>query len=235
MDKGLVERINSQVKQLGLDPNLLNLAELLRYETEKHLPLDFAFLYSNTQDNQASVFGGAAELKQKGLANSFLVIGSDDDRTGFPGYVRWSTALEALVGPNMSTVPLLPMKKNGVINVNNLSESESMVAFAARQNIPSLYVVAWNVQQLRAVMTAVSVVRRENSPLNLFSHSGTNLPWDETVYHSQGKDRGTREGFVQKELERIVSYQAQGDILPVKDIIRYMESRTLPPTAHRNG
>ena len=230
MDRDLVERINHHVKQRGFDPQLSNLAELLLYEREKHPPLDFAFLYSNTRDNQDSVFGGAAKLKQRGLAHLFLVIGSDDDTTGFPGYTRWSAALEAVVGPeNIRPVPLLPMKKDRRVNVNNLSESESMVAFAEELNMPSLYVVAWNVQQMRAVMTAVSVVRGENSALNIFSYSGTKLPWCDVVYHSQGINRGTREEFVQRELERIVRYQAQGDIMPAKDVISYMESRTIPP------
>ncbi len=229
MDRDLVERIQYHVKELGLDSKLLDLAELLLYEKEEHPCLDSAFLYSNTRDNRASVFGGAAELKQKGQAHSFLLIGSDDDTTGFPGYTKWSTALEAVVGQgNVKPVPLLPMKKNGRINVNNLSESESMVAFAAGQNILSLYVVAWNVQQLRAVMTAVSVVHRESSPLSLFSHSGTKLPWGKFVYHSQGIDVDTREGFVPRELKRITGYQMIGDILPAGEVIKYMEQRRLP-------
>lgn len=230
MDRDLVERIHYHVKALGLDPKLSDLAELLTYEKEKHPCLDCAFLYSNTKDNQDSVFGGAAQLKQEGRAHSFLTIGSDDTSTGIPGYTKWSEALEAIVGPGIvKPVPLLPMKKNGRINVNNLSESESMVAFAAGQNILSLYVVAWNVQQLRAVMTAVSVVRRESSPLSLFSHSGTKLPWGELVYHSQGAERDTREGFVLGELQKIVTYQAERDILPAKEIISYLEGRALSP------
>ncbi|MBI2141610.1 hypothetical protein HYU16_04280 [Candidatus Woesearchaeota archaeon] len=231
MDRDLVERIHHCVKELGLDHKLSELAELLLYETEKHPPLDSAFLYSNTQDNQASVFGGAAELKQKRLAHSYLLIGSDDDSTGFQGYTRWSTALEAVVGRgNIRPVPLLPMKKNGVINVNNLSESESLVDYAAKQGIQALYVVAWNVQQLRAVMTAVSVVLKEGSQLSIFSHSGTKLPWDSVVHHSQGNEVGTRAEFVSRELVmKIAKYQAEGDILPARDIIQYMERRALPP------
>ncbi|MBI2144282.1 hypothetical protein HYU17_03995 [Candidatus Woesearchaeota archaeon] len=230
-DKGLIGRVYAAVKELGLDPTFIELAERI---IQDHKPkLEHAFLFSNTKDNQLSVFKGAASLYHEGRAGSFLIIGSDDDTTGFPGYTRWANALEDVVGMGIHgrvmPVPLLPMMKSGRLNVNNKSESESLGAFAALKKIGALYAVAWNIQQLRAFMTAASEVISHGLELDVFNHLGSALPWEDVVYHSQGTEKGTREYFVKRELVKIAEYQAKGDIMPASDVISYMERRKIPP------
>ena len=228
--KDLIARISAAVKELGLDPKFTELAEMITQDQKPGLKT--AFLFSNTRDNQQSVFEGAANLYREGRTGSFLVIGSDDDTTGFPGYTKWATGLEEVVGPDIRgrimRVPLLPMRRNGQRNINNKSESESLGAYATAKKIGALYAVAWNVQQLRAFMTAASEVMDQSLELNIFNQLGATLPWGDVVYHSQGSDRGTREDFVRRELIKIAGYQADGDIKPASDVISYMRQRTIP-------
>lgn len=225
----LLDRIHRVAKELGMDGSIVDLGELIL--NDRHTSLDEAYLFTNTQDNEQSLFRAAQQMRLDGLAEKFLIIDGAEAH-GFPGYNAWHERLGIMVGSdNVRHVPL-PNR----YQVNTLTESQALAAYAREHNKQFLYIVAAHFHQLRAVMTAASeAVRHErlgNNQLNLFSYVGASLPWDETVFHSQGTLRATRAELIRHEMERIQTYQTKGDILPTADIITYLDGRRAPPQRH---
>ena len=58
-------------------------------------PADAAYLYCQTQDNQASVFGAAQSIVREGLAKRILICDAPPV-SGYPGYAAWKWELARL-------------------------------------------------------------------------------------------------------------------------------------------
>ena len=221
----LFERIGMAVRELGADSKLLDVAD--RIINDMRPSLEDAYLFANTSDNEKSLFEAAQYIQKEELAGRFLVI-DGADANGFPGYEAWSTRLGEYVG----LANVQPVKIDDPYQINTLSESQALAARVRETGLRHLFIVAANFHQLRAMMTAASEeIRHErqgNEPYNLFNFVGEELPWEETVAHSQGTLVATRAELVGHELERIQRYQVKGDIMPAEDILAYMERRTLP-------
>ncbi len=242
----LVDRINAAAKELGMDGSIVDLAE--RLIDDERPQLKDAYLFGQTVYNQDSEFQAAKLMQQEKLANTFWVINSIEAE-GFPGYAKWLEGLGNLVG-HENVKPLSIQEnmrqrfwkeayqdaKTGLLipahcNVNTLSESQSLVTLAQNEGRHFWYAVSTQFHFLRAYMTlaseAISQEERGGPLLSIFNYLGTEQPWDERVMHSQGTLVATRaELLAAHEMQRIRDYTK---ILPARDIMDYMDRRTLPP------
>jgi len=109
--------------------------------------------------------------------------------------------------------------------VNTLVEAELLIKKAQTAKWSEVVIVAAPFHQLRAFITTVSIASKKMPNLKIYNYVGQPLTWDQTVYHSQGTLKGTRTSFIYSELERIEKYTAKGNLLPIEDILDYLNKR----------
>lgn len=183
--------------------------------------VDAAYLFGQTVDNERSVLDAGAALVGDRRART-LWIPDSGPRFGYPGIKAW---LEQLAARGVARARVAGVPTDHVPHLHTLSEAQTVVRFAREQGIKSVAVVAAPFHQLRAFMTVVSVVLREDSELTVFSRAGSSLPWDEVVCHSMGTLRASRQDLVGTELERIERYRAKGDLVLEVEVLEYLRRR----------
>ena len=184
-------------------------------------PTDGAYLYCQTRSNQQSIFQSAQFLLNNSLTSKILILHSEAKK-GYPGFTEWKQQLQQL-GLSVDRIEGVENKETSMLNT--LIESEALVRFAKQHGYRSLFVVAPPFQQLRALMTAVTVVLREYPRLLIYSYPGLAMPWQEEVVHSQGTLRAKRCDLIQEEFERIETYQNKGDLALFEQVLKYLNQR----------
>ena len=180
-----------------------------------------AVLFSQTTDNQNSVFSAAKLILEDKLAEKILVVKSGPV-SGYPGFSTWRSELGKL-GIQSNRIVGVELRKNN--SLNTLIESEAIINYAAQKEYHSLYVVSSPFHQLRAFMTLVTVALRYYPDLRIFSYTGIPLPWLDRVVHSQGTLSGIRKDLIKAEFDRIEKYQQKGDLASEREIIEYLNRR----------
>lgn len=110
-------------------------------------------------------------------------------------------------------------------NLNTLSESEKLAQHAKMFGWKNIWITAPAFQQLRTFMSLVTAVKKEFHLAKIYNIPGLPLKWHKEMVHYQGEVKGRPLDFILSEAERIQKYIAQGDILPVEQILKYFEER----------
>jgi len=186
-------------------------------------PADAAYLYCQTQDNQASVFGAARSIVREGLAKRILICDAPPV-SGYPGFAAWQRELAAL-GIDGDVVGQVPVGEVGMLHT--LIESTALISFARLQDYKTIMIVSSPFHQLRALLTAASVAIKAWPEINIYSCPGVALPWSEAAVHSQGILQAKRIDLIHEEVRRIGSYQTKGDLASFEEVGRYLLSRDL--------
>src|SRR3989344_5318893 len=116
------ERLHKLAGDFGVDRRVMDLAEIVYHDSPK--AVERAYLFAETIDNQESVFGAAKRMKGEGLAQTFLIIGKEDEGTGFPGFSHWKAMLE---GYNVDAVPFMPIESRTTVDTQ--TEARSLVEY----------------------------------------------------------------------------------------------------------
>ncbi len=184
-------------------------------------PVDGAYVYCTTDDNQLSVFRAARAIYTHRLAKRILFYQAPP-MSGYGGADRCRDGLETIGIPSGSIhgIPAVD-----TTSINTLIESQALIPYAEEQGMKALIVVAPPFHLLRAFMTAVTVALTVHPKLMLYSYPGATLPWMEMVAHSQGTLRAPRRQLIQEELMRIQTYQKKGDLAPFETVLGYMDRR----------
>lgn len=183
--------------------------------------LPAAYLFAQTQDNEASVLGAGLELLRTARVAALRLPGCTAI-AGYPGFERWQAEL---VNAGAPAQRIEPVALDLVAGINTKVEAEAAVALARARADAALAVVAAPFHQLRAFMTVVRVALAEHPILRLYSFPGLALPWAEIVTHSQGTVCATRAGLIEPELRRIERYTAKGDLIQVRKVLDYLDRR----------
>lgn len=186
---------------------------------------DGAYLFAQTEDNEASVFDAACHLLNTD-STSRILIPETDPQGGYPGYSAWQLALlqRGIAAECIQGVPTGHPDR-----LHTLIEAEACIHAAQRHGLRSLQVIAAPFHQLRAFMTMVTVAVREQADLGLYSYPGVAQPWHEQVVHSQGTLTATRQDLILSELERIDRYQRKGDLGSYELVLTYLNQRDRRP------
>jgi hypothetical protein len=179
------------------------------------------FLFGQTEHNEASVLMKVKQLLDTHQTERILFIDTPP-ASGYPGYEAWSRSLTEQ-GVDPQYIAGVPMPQVPVLHT--LAEAEAVVRYARQQKFRSLYVTAAPFHQPRAFMTAVTAALRIYPELNIYSQTGTPLPWLEEAVHSQGKTKGARKELISGELHRIEKYQKQGDLASAEQVLAYLDRR----------
>jgi hypothetical protein len=200
------------------------LFELLLKAASDPMPSSLAdgvYLFGQTVQNQESVLDAGQALLLEGVVKNIL-IAQTHARSGYPGYDVWKSELLSRDIPEDRIVGV-PIEDELLLHTNN--EANCVVRHCQALAYTSLVVTAPPFHQLRAFMSVVSSVMDLGSTLSVYSKIGAPLPWGETVIHSQGTLRGTRESFIYSEMERIERYHAKGDLRSATDVLEYLHKR----------
>ena len=191
-------------------------------DTRPQGPVDGAYLYCTTVDNQEPLFPAARMLISHAIASRIYILDAQA-MSGYPGVVQCRQQLGEFGLPTeqIESVPYT----NGAASINTLVESQALVRFARDRGIGSLVLVSPPFHQLRAFMTAVTVTRNVYPELAIYSHPGSAMPWMASVTHSQGTLQAQRRQLIQEELTRIHTYQNKGDLAGFEDVLDYLNRR----------
>ena len=184
-------------------------------------PVDGAYLYCTTADNQNSVIEAAGTLMRQGIARRTLIFEADA-MSGYPGGARYR---EALMGIGVAADQIRGVPAGEITSINTLIEAEAMVSFVKERGFRDLVVVSPPFHQLRAFMTAVTVALKVYPDLLIYSWPGTTLPWMAAVTHSQGTLQAPRRQLIQEERVRIDTYQKKGDLARFEAVLAYLDNR----------
>ncbi len=195
-------------------------ARVLR-DTPPPCRLPAAYLFAQTEDNEASVLGAGLELLC-GERIEVLRLPGCPAIAGYPGFNHWQAKLVAAGAPPQRIEAVALEVAAGI---NTKVEAEAAVRLALARGDCALAVVAAPFHQLRAFMTAVRVALAEHTALRLYSFPGLALPWAEQVTHSQGTVSATRAGLIEPELRRIERYTEKGDLIQVHQVLDYLDQR----------
>lgn len=189
--------------------------------------IDAVYLYSQTEDNQSSVLSAAHQLLKEKCIRKILIADSGP-KSGYPGYCLWEKTLREMGVPE-SSISGVDLRETA--SLNTLIEANAMIQYAKRHQYTDIYVVASPFHQLRAFMTSVTASQEYYPEINIYSHNGHPLPWQDSVAHSQGETSGLRRALISGELERIAKYQQKGDLAKNADVLNYLNQRDIPAIA----
>ncbi|MCX6802992.1 MAG: hypothetical protein NTY48_00280 [Candidatus Diapherotrites archaeon] len=180
--------------------------------------LEYAYFFSQTKDNEDSAFKATREIKEKELAEKFVI---DDSKPwlGYSGYASWKTKMSFVGAENIVGIPL-PSE-----TYHTVMEAEAIISFAKEKGISNMYISAPPFHLPRAFLSAISCALRNYKTLNFFAYPGAVLDWNEEVVHNQGLFRAKRIDFMKSELERIDKYQRKGDLVSARDALNYIKNR----------
>jgi hypothetical protein len=145
-------------------------------------PVDGAYLFCTTVDNQTSQFVAARRLIRDRIARCILILESKP-MSGYPGSIQFR---KGLVKSGLTKEQIRGVPAGTLSSINTLTESEALIQFAKEKGVGDLVVVSPPFHQLRAFMTAVSVALRIHPKLEIYSFPGAAMPWMEVAVHSQG-------------------------------------------------
>ena len=185
--------------------------------------VDAVYLFAQTEDNQESVFATAQHLIQCAMTQSIACMYTPP-MSGYPGYENWQKALVSHRIPVNQLEAIHPVPADTTM-LHTRIEAESLLWHAKQKGYKRIIVTAAPFQQTRAFMAAVTLAVTEYPALKIYSYPGKALPWHQEVMHSQGTLKATRAGLIAGETERIATYIQKGDLLPVKDVLEYLNKR----------
>jgi hypothetical protein len=192
-------------------------------DTLPDTPLDGAYMFAQTSDNQESVLGAAHKLWGSRLIKKICCINTGP-MSGYPGFAAWqeNLSLKVMNERGLEAVPLIPAD-TPILHTG--IEAQSMVSYAKVQGYESMVVIAPPFHQTRAYMAAVTAALKIYPALMLYNYPGNTQPWQQLVTHSQGNVHDSRSGLVKGEINRIYKYQETGELSTTNEILAYMNKR----------
>jgi hypothetical protein len=184
-------------------------------------PVDAAYLYCQTAENQESVFQAADFIVRHSLASEIWILDTEE-KGGYPGFSIWK---RHLVEKGIDPGCIVGVASHNKSELHTRIESKALIRFAKNQGCEKIYVAAAPFQQFRAYMTAVTLALEEFPELFIYSFPGVALPWRDEVFHSQGKLRAARCSLIHEELKRIEIYQNKKDLALFDPVLQYMNQR----------
>lgn len=183
--------------------------------------IEALFLFGQTVDNQDSAFDTAERLYRR-FPDLQLLMLAGGRRSGYPGFELWQRALTAR-GIAGDDIHPLPPADSAILHTR--IEALALVDYLKAKAYRRVGVTAAPFHQVRAFMTAISVALEAGLDVALYSCPGTPQPLLEAASHSQGALSHQRRDLIAKEIQRIDTYQAKGDLTTTDEILNYLEER----------
>ncbi len=198
--------------------------ELLNRVLSDPLPqikVDGLYLFCQTQDNESSVLESGVALYHLGITNKLFILGSPP-MNGYPGFEHWRKYIMNHGVEENAIENITPLDE---AQIHTLIEAKSLVQHALKNKYKHIILMSTGFHQIRAYLTAITAIKLNDANIAFYSQPGKPLDWEHTVSHSQGELVKTRKQLIQTEMERMLTYQKKGDLLPFKAGIDYLNER----------
>ena len=189
------------------------------WRNEARGQLQMLYLFSQTIDNEHSVFLRAIKMANAGMVKQ---IGIAEGEKGH-GYEGFDHSVEHLKNLGWrGDVPIVKFDLKG--NVNTLGEARALAKYAFAHD-GDIGIVAPAFHLVRAFMTTVTAVGA--LPIRVYSYPGVSIPWNTRAAHSQGTLVNTRSGLLVDELKRLEKYRAPeyGRMCTAREVRKYLDWR----------
>lgn len=185
-------------------------------------PVDVAYMFGQTAQNQGSALKALASLWFGKKVKQIAISSMGAIKDCHPGYPSWKKELMAAGVPEsefcaVDPAPDLPPCTD--------SEARGLVALAKESGWKSIFVVSPPLHIVRAFISTVSAVRKAGADMLVYSKPGAADNWQETVVHSQCVAKGPRKDLLSGELERILRYHDQGNLMSAEEVLAYLDWR----------
>jgi len=195
-------------------------------DSEQEAPECPAYLFSETQDNEASVLCRGQQLADEGIAERLIIIDDvNNNNAGYPGAPKWIDRLLSL-GVHRSDITSIPIEDG----LNTYSESVALIEYALDQGWKTLGIVAPPFHQLRAFLSVVGAIMKVREKIRVYNFAGDNLRWSQTARHSQGTLVRPRKLLVIEEMRKIEIYTKKGDLATIDQALKYLDWRDHLPS-----
>ncbi len=183
---------------------------------------DAAYLFGETADEESSSLAAAALCWKLKRVKCVGVCGVGEV-AGYPGFENWKAKLIKLGVPGKNIIGI-PLANDFPPSTH--AEAWGLARFVKKNKWKNIYIIAPPLHQLRAFVTAVSAIIREEAAVKAYSFVGIPEEWEEHIVHSQGKEQGkTRSEFLDDELKKIEVYYKKGDLVSGEEVLTYMDER----------
>jgi|GEM_PF-4399855 len=105
------------------------------------------------------------------------------------------------------------------------TETEKLALHAKMFGWQEVWITAPPYQQTRAFMHLITELKKQFHPIRVYNMIALPLNWHKEIVHYQGETKGRPVDFIRSELEKIQKHTAQGDLLPVEQVLKYLEER----------
>jgi len=178
------------------------------------------YLFAETADNQRSSFERAVHENFSSLG---VFISGGSSVAGYPGADDWKERLR-LLGVPAERIQLVYL--NGPPDTK--TEADVLIQYAAEHDWKEFAIIAPPFHQLRCFLSLLgSMKTMGRMDLRVYNWVGASLPWQQTVTHSQGTLKATREELIGYEFKRILTYASKGDLVTVDEALEYLKHRDL--------
>jgi hypothetical protein len=183
--------------------------------------VDAAYLFAQTEPNQAGVFETARDLLDRKVLDHVLI----SDCAAKSGYIGAAACRKAMVraGIPEGVIKEVPMEPTEILHTK--IEAHAVIRFARARGYRTLIVTSAPFHQERAFMAVATAAMQDLPDLKVYSVPGRAQSWNEVVTHSQGVLTGTRAELIEPEQRRIETYAAKGDLACRADVLQYLRRR----------
>lgn len=180
-----------------------------------------AYLFGETADNELSSLEAASLVWKSGKVKNIAICG-EGAVAGYPGFEDWK---EKLIKFGIPAEKIIGIHVASEFPPSTHAEALGLVRFAKKEGWKTIYIIAPPLHQLRAFVTTITEVLKENPDLLVYSFPGVAQNWEKRVVHSQGIQEGRREDLVGEELKKMEGYYQKGDLVSGEEVLRYLDRR----------
>ncbi len=198
-------------------------------------PVDAVFFHSRSffDAEKQGIFILAADLIKQDKAKYLLIPDSEGERIGgtttpretWPGISLWTNRLVETLGVERGKILPCPHLIPGEHGFNTKTEAEAFLATSVERGFKTAVVLTQPHQIVRAMLGVVKTINQKGLPINVWCISPQSTDWNKRVKGSQGMERKPRVEHIQDEIERVLKYQAKGDIASFDELFAYLTRR----------
>lgn len=230
------EILEAEIKRL-VSPNLVEdftKATTLLLSDSPPGPIDAVFFFGRSffDAEKQGIFTVAVDLIKQDKARYLVLADSEGERMGetiprvaYPGKSLWMDRLVCTLGVDKDRILYSPHLIPGEHGFNTKTEAQAFLATSVERGFKTAVVLTQPHQIVRAMLGVVKTINQKGLSVDVWCMSPEPTDWNKRVQGSQGMARKPRVEHIPDEINRILKYQAKGDIASFDELFAYLARR----------
>lgn len=189
-------------------------------------PVDVLLLHNRSFEDDTDLLEMAGAMFRRGSVRFIAVTNNEGERVGSkvpfeanPGRSYYEERLKK-IGVPRSRISIPRTRA-----FHTRQENTAFIRQTRYRNWTSGAILAQPHQLLRTMLGAVQAMSMEGYQIELYTIGPQHTSWLKTVKGSQGEEEKSREDHVREEFNRILKYQASGNLATFSELFAYLEAR----------